>query len=213
MNRVHGMNSSSARPTPSGSRLRRAIVVGAYGQDGRLLGAELEKHLCEVVRVGRTAMQAGQKPAQPFDIFDAAAVDRLVESTAPDEIYYLAAHHHSAEQSMGDTARLLKESISVHCLGLINFLSAMQQRCPSARLFYASSALVFGHPEAAPQSERTPLRPVCAYGATKLAGMNICDVYRREHGTFCCSGILFNHESPYRSPQFVTAKIVRGAVD
>jgi GDPmannose 4,6-dehydratase len=81
-----------------------------------------------------------------------------------------------------------------------------------ARLFYASSSLVFGNPDEAPQNENTPRRPVCAYGTTKLAGMNICDIYRREHGMFCCSGILFNHESPYRSPQFVTKKIVSGAV-
>ena len=208
------MNASSARPSPSsGGNPRRAIVVGAFGQDGRLLCAELEKRRYEVTRVGRTTVHAGTNSAQPFDVLDAAAVGRLVQSTVPDEVYYLAAHHHSAEQDTGDTATLLKESVSVHCLGLINFLSAMQRRCPSARLFFASSALVFGHPDKAPQNESTPFRPVCAYGTTKLAGMNICDVYRREHGMFCCSGILFNHESPYRSPQFVTAKIVSGAVD
>lgn len=207
------MNATSARPTSADRSPRRAVVVGAFGQDGRLLCAELEAHRYEITRVGRTTMHSGKDPAQPFDILDAAAVERLVDSIRPDEIYYLAAHHHSAEQDTGDTATLLRESFNVHCLGLVNFLGAMQRRRRSARLFYASSALVFGHPEKAPQSESTVLRPVCAYGTTKLAGMNICDLYRREHGVFCCSGILFNHESPYRSPQFVTAKIVSGAVN
>ena len=167
----------------------------------------------KVTRVGRTTSQSEESQPQPFDICNASAVERLVDITAPDEIYYLAAHHHSAEESTGDTATLLRESFTIHCLCLVNFLNAMQRRCPTTRLFYASSSLVFGHPDDAPQSEDTPLRPICAYGATKLAGMNVCNVYRQEHGTFCCSGILFNHESPYRSPQFVTRKIVNGAVD
>lgn len=204
------MISSSAHSRPSVRQ--RAIVVGAYGQDGRLLCAELEKQNCQVTRIGRTTVCAGEEPARPFDIRDAAAVDKLVDIAAADEIYYLAAHHHSAEEGTGDTATLLRESIAVHCLCLINFLSAMQRRRSDARLFYASSSLVFGYPDEAPQNENTSLRPVCAYGTTKLAGMNICGIYR-EHGTFCCSGILFNHESPYRSPQFVTRKIVNGAVN
>jgi GDPmannose 4,6-dehydratase len=204
------MNLSSASPVGS---QRHAIVVGAYGQDGRLLCAELEKRHYKVTRVGRTTIRSGEDPARPFDIRDAVAVDQLVDSIAPHEIYYLAAHHHSAEESTGDTATLLKESFTVHCLCLVNFLSAMQRQPSAPRLFYASSSLVFGYPDETPQSENTPLRPVCAYGTTKLAGMNTCDVYRREHGMFCCSGILFNHESSYRSSQFITRKIVNGAVN
>jgi GDPmannose 4,6-dehydratase len=192
---------------------QRAIVVGAYGQDGRLLCAELENNHYEVTRIGRTTACTGEDSTRPFDIRDAAAVDQIVDSAAPDEIYYLAAHHHSAEESTGDIATLLRESLTVHCLCLVNFLSAMQRLRSTARLFYASSSLVFGYPDEAPQDENTPRHPVCAYGTTKLAGMNICDIYRQEHGMFCCSGILFNHESPYRSPQFVTKKIVNGAVN
>jgi GDPmannose 4,6-dehydratase len=199
--------------TPSLAIRRRAIVVGAYGQDGRLICAQLEDQDYEVTRIGRTTIGTGQEPTRPFDIRDATAVDQLVDTAAPDEIYYLAAYHHSAEESTGDTASLLRESLAVHCLALINFLNAIQHRRSAARLFYASSSLVFGYPDDAPQDEGTPRRPVCAYGTTKLAGMNICDLYRREHGVFCCSGILFNHESPYRAPQFVTKKIVSGAVD
>jgi GDPmannose 4,6-dehydratase len=204
------MISSSGHP--NSSVRRHAVVVGAYGQDGRLLCAELENNHYEVTRIGRTTVCTGKAPARPFDIRDAAAVDRLVETTEPDEIYYLAAHHHSAEESTGDTAVLLRESFTIHCLCLLNFLSAIQRLRATARLFYASSSLVFGNPDKAPQSEETPRRPVCAYGTTKLAGMNICDIYRRE-GVFCSSGILFNHESPYRSPQFVTKKIAIGAVN
>lgn len=203
---------SSVDPNSSAAT-RRAIVIGAHGQDGRLLCTELEKDHYEVTRVSRTGVRIGDGPRVVFDIRDPAAVDRLVECTSPDEVYYLAAHHHAAQEATGDLATLLVESFAIHCLGPVHLLNAMQRRRRSARLFYASSSLVFGQPDETPQSELTPLRPVCAYGTTKAAGMNVCDIYRREHGIFCCSGILFNHELSYRSPQFVTKKIVSGAVD
>src|ERR1700728_218493 len=155
--------------TRSNSSVRqRAIVVGAYGQDGRLLCAELENQHYEVTRIGRATVCTGQDPTRPFDIRDAASIDQLLDTTAPDQIYYLAAHHHSAEECTGDTASLLRESLTVRCLCLVNFLSAMARLRRTARLFYASSSLVFGYPDEAPQSETTPQRPVCAYGATKL---------------------------------------------
>jgi GDPmannose 4,6-dehydratase len=207
------MTMASVDASPSAGNRRRAIVIGAYGQDGRLLSAELEKHSYVVTRVGRTGARTADEPTLPFDIRDAAAIEQLVDRTAPDEVYYLAAHHHSSEEATGDTATLLVESFTIHCLGLVHILNAIQRRRSTARLFNASSSLVFGHPEEAPQSETTPLRPVCVYGTTKAAGMNVCDIYRRDHGIFCCSGILFNHESPYRSQQFVTKKIVSGAID
>jgi|SRR5580704_510755 GDPmannose 4,6-dehydratase len=204
---------SSVHSSLSAGSRRRAIVIGAHGQDGRLLCTELEKHHYEVTRVGRTGVRTGDAPTLSFDIRDAAAVEQLVESIAPDEVYYLAAHHHSSEEGTGEIASLLVESFTIHCLCLVHILDAMQRRCSTTRLFYASSSLVFGHPDEAPQNETTPLRPVCVYGTTKAAGMTICDIYRREHEIFCCSGILFNHESPFRSQQFVTKKIVSGAVD
>jgi GDPmannose 4,6-dehydratase len=203
----------SFAPGPARSKKRRrAVVVGAAGQDGRLLCGELENDDYEVVRVERAGIRRQDGFLQPFDIRDADAAGQLVRDFAPDEIYYLAAHHHSSEESGGDLAVLLKESFAVHCFGLAHVLEAIAGR-GRGRLFYASSSLVFGHPDTAPQNELTPFRPVCAYGTTKAAGMGICEIYRRERGVFCCSGILFNHESSYRSPQFVTKKIVTGAVD
>jgi GDPmannose 4,6-dehydratase len=203
----------SVHPNSPAASRQRAIVIGAYGQDGLLLCAELEKHHYEVTRVGRTGVRIGDAATQFLDIRDATAVEQLVEYTAPDEVYYLAAHHHSSEETKGDIATLLVESFTIHCLCLVHILNAIQRRRSTARLFNASSSLVFGHPEEAPQNETTPLRPVCVYGTTKAASMNICDLYRREHGVFCCSGILFNHESSHRSQKFITKKVVSGAVD
>ena len=207
------MTLSSDHPSSPTAGTRQAIVIGAAGQDGRLLCAELENHGYRVTRVDRTGVRTGDTPTQPFDIRDAAAVDRLVENTTPDEIYYLAAHHHSSEERTEEIGPLLVDSFTIHCLCLVHVLNAIKRRHSTARLFNASSSLVFGYPDEAPQTEITPLRPVCAYGASKVAGMHVCDIYRQEQDVFCCSGILFNHESPYRPPQFVTKKIVSGAVD
>ena len=143
------MTSAAARPYSSVRQ--RAVVVGAYGQDGRLLCAELENQHYEITRIGRATVCTGEDPTRPFDIRDVASVDQLVDTIAPDEIYYLAAHHHAADERTGDIATLLRESFTVHCLCLVNFLSTIQRRRGTARLFYASSSLVFGYPDEAPQ--------------------------------------------------------------
>jgi GDPmannose 4,6-dehydratase len=204
---------SSAFSGSYGRGKRRAIVIGAHGQDGRLLCAELEKDHYDVTRVARAGVRTVDGVTLPFDMRDGSAVDELVAKISPDEIYYLAAHHHSSEEKTGDIATHFVESFTTHCLCLVYILNAIKRSHSTARLFNASSSLVFGYPDRAPQSESAPLRPVCAYGTTKAAGMNVCDIYRRDHGVFCSSGILFNHESPYRAPQFVTKRIVTGAVD
>ena len=62
------------------------------------------------------------------------------------------------------------------------------------------------------QDEATPFNPVCAYGITKAAGVHLCRFYRQECGLFASVGILYNHESPFRRPEFVSQKIIRGGL-
>jgi GDPmannose 4,6-dehydratase len=191
---------------------RCALVVGASGQDGYYLCRELEARGDRVIRVTRNGV-VGDRARQPLDILDAAAVRRLVGETAPDEIYYLAAYHHSSQQDAGSLRALIEKSHDIHCTGLLNFLDAMTVVRRQARLFYAASSLVFGDPRRVPQDEDTPMAPVCAYGITKLLGMGLCRAYRSNEGLFACAGILYNHESPRRAPHFVTRKIARAVAD
>lgn len=184
-----------------------AIVVGSAGQDGTLLSRYLREQDYALVEVSRSAAKREYGRTQPIDVADAGQVEALVSEVNPAEIYYLAAHHHSSGEAIGDQASLVQQSYKVHCLGFLSFLDACVRRSPHTRLFYASSALVYGHPDRCPQDETTPMRPVCAYGITKLFGMGLCELYRREHGLFCSAGILFNHESQLRQPRFVTKKI------
>jgi GDPmannose 4,6-dehydratase len=189
--------------------MKHAIVVGSQGQDGRLLSGHLQQKGYEVLGIGRKAVPG----AAPVDILDSAGVSGIVRQFHPDEIYYLAAVHHSSQDHAGDEPLpLLHDSFAVNVNGLLNFLEAARLHAADARLFYAASSHVFGSPEQSPQDERTPLKPACAYGISKTAGIHCCQFYRHKYNLFTACGILFNHESIYRKPQFVARKIVLSAL-
>ncbi|MEI8312404.1 MAG: GDP-mannose 4,6-dehydratase [Verrucomicrobiota bacterium] len=179
-----------------------AIVVGAGGQDGKLLHQRLQREGINVTRLGRGDIA----------IDDEDAVADLVRK-GPCEIYYLAAHHHSSQEAMGSCELdLVRQSTAVHVTGLACFLEAIRLRSRETRLFYAGSSLVFGEPGTDTQDEMTPFDPRCVYGITKAAGLRLCRYYREKHGVFASGGILFNHESLLRQSKFVIPKIIHAAL-
>lgn len=182
--------------------MRRAIIIGAKGQDGRLLTNLLEQSGVSVRAVTRESL----------DLLDREAVRGLLRTEKPAELYYLAAYHHSSEEKTGnDEADLFRRSMEIHVLGLIEVLEAIRLISPATRLFYAASSRIFGATTIAPQSEVTPAVPRCAYGISKLTGVNCCRAYRSQHGVYASTGILYNHESPLRQEKFVSQKIVQAA--
>ena len=194
--------------------MRRALIIGAGGQDGRLLARLL------LDREYAVRGLIHREPAMPvpcecvlIDIQQPASVEAELRKSLPDEIYYLAAFHHATEDAVeSSAAELLRCSFSVHVLGLLNMLQAMEECCPRTRLFYAASSHVFGTPDSEWQNEETPLTPNSAYGISKAAGLQCCQLYRQQKGIFAATGILFNHESSFRQPSFLSQKIVRGAL-
>lgn len=180
--------------------MRKSIIVGCRGQDGRLLEALLRRKGDRPVGIGREG---------PVDVRDAARVAAFVKRQRPDEIYYLASYQHSSQERPPEAAELHRRSWEVNVLGLVNVLEAMRLHSPKTRLFYASSSRVFGEPGRPRVDEKTPLAPLDAYGVSKATGMAVCRLYRRRHGLFASSGILFNHDAPGRDPKFVSGKIVR----
>jgi GDPmannose 4,6-dehydratase len=193
--------------------MRRALIVGCDGQDGRIL-FDLLATRCSVlgIDVGTVRPHAldGVVPFASIDVRSAEHVYGLATRLMPHEIYYLAAHHHASEEKHDEAAELPK-SIDVHILGLANFLEAIRKVNPSCRLFYAGSSQMFGHPAESPQNEATPFAPRNAYGITKVAGAHLCALYRERHGVHASVGILYNHESPLRAPRFVSQRIAQGA--
>jgi GDPmannose 4,6-dehydratase len=195
--------------------MKRAIIVGASGQDGRLLFDRLAARDYALLGIGRDTVRTLAAPSPPpVNVLDPAAVESIVADFQPDQIFYLAAFHNSAEKTLRLSPReLFEKSYQLHVSGLINFLHATVRHAPKSRLFYAASSHIFGDPLTTPQTEQTPLNPICPYGITKAAGIHACRFYRHSHAIHASAGILFNHESPLRRPDFVSQKIVRAAVN
>jgi GDPmannose 4,6-dehydratase len=186
--------------------LKTALVIGCNGQDGSYLVEYLTARDYTVRGVDRSATDIS------VDIESKSQVTSLLRSLQPDEVYYLAAFHHSSEELPLGDHELIQQSFEVNTLALNNFLHGMVTEVPSSRLFYAASSHVFGDPAESVQDENTPLNPVDAYGISKTAGLYLCRYYRNQRNAYCSVGILYNHESPRRSAAFISRKVVRAAV-
>ena len=199
-------------PADKGAKV--SLVVGSGGQDGYYLTELLRARGDHVVGITRTACTSSRRGAlAAVDILAREQVARLLAEIRPAEVYYLAASHHSAEAAAKDPYETFRRANDVHVGGLLNFLDGMERHAKAARLFFAASSHVFGQAATSPQSELTPLAPICAYGVTKTAGIGLCRFYRISRGVFASAGILYNHESPRRTASFVSRKIVQAAVD
>jgi GDPmannose 4,6-dehydratase len=198
--------------------MNRALIIGAGGQDGRLLFERLERDGCTILGIGRTGAPRGSgslDPRQyPMNVLDQSSVAQTIAGYSPDAVFYLAGHHHSAEDRLPpNDLELYIRSHDVHVLGLLHVLEAVRRQAPRTRIFYAASSHCFGEPPAKVQDEATPLRPRGVYGITKTTGVHLCRRYRALHGVAAAVGFLYNHESPLRSRNFLSMKIAVGAVE
>lgn len=191
----------------------RALIIGHHGQDGRILWGQLANLGHSLVGIARDCVQVhGLEWDDPCNIDDADQVRRLIEGVMPTEVYFLAAHHHSSQDRVAADAALWNRSWATHVLAFTNVLAAVAESSPKAKVFYASSSRIFGPATSGCVNESSPRNPEDCYGVTKAAGMNLADYYRRVHGVAVSCGILFNHESALRQPQFITQRVVRGLV-
>lgn len=171
--------------------------MGGGGQDGTLLSAALRARGDQVAILKRGDLE----------IDNPASVASCIGQVLPDEVYFLAAHHQSSEESIIDDGELFLTSTQVNFTSAVNFLAALARQRPNARFFYAASSLIFGASDGRLQDEHTPPRPQTAYGITKLAGLLACRRYREIHGLHASVGILYNHESSLRPTSFLSRKI------
>ncbi|HCS39511.1 MAG TPA: hypothetical protein DIW44_08000 [Anaerolineaceae bacterium] len=194
--------------------MKKAIVIGACGQDGYFLSNSLEKKGYTVIRVDQNNNISELKylPHNDFNICNSSHVDRLVKKHKPNEIYHLAAFNQSAQDNYYETLSIFNQSIVVHEVSLFNFLTSIVKYSPFTKLFYAASSHIFGDPPTEVQDENTPINPISLYGITKASGIFLCRKFRKEHGIFAASGILYNHESSRRPINFLSKKIVSGAL-
>ena len=195
--------------------MKKAIIVGSNGQDGRLLCENLSRCNYHIIGIDQSLYHShAGETCMTVDINDYQAVADLVRTHMPDEVYYLAAFHHSSENlPLQENNKIFTQSFQIHVFALVNFLEALRIFAQDARLFYAASSHIFGNASIEPQNEQTPYNPTGIYGITKAAGIYACRFYRNQYRLFVSTGILFNHESQYRQPIFVTIKIIDGAID
>jgi len=187
------------------------LIIGHKGQDGSILRQQLLGGGHTVYGLGRDGLEAPDGVVDSsISLGNFASLRHAFKRLQPRRIYYLAALHHSS-QSLPDSDRLLHGSLAINTLGLADVLEAIRLEAPSARLFYAATSQVFGDPTTSPQTEDTPFAPRSPYTVSKVAGLELCRYSRRVHGIFAACGYLYNHESPKRSPSFLSRKTAMAA--
>lgn len=211
--------SSTPAPAAPAASARRALVTGVTGQDGAYLcGLLLAKgyavfgtyrrsssvnfwRLRELGLEGHPGLQLVE-----YDLTDLGASLALIQQTAPDEVYNLA-----AQSFVGVSFQQPSTTAQITGLGALNLLEAIRLVKPDTRFYQASTSEMFGKVQAIPQTETTPFYPRSPYGVAKLYAHWMTVNYRESYGLFGSSGILFNHESPLRGLEFVTRKITDAA--
>jgi len=194
---------------------KKALITGITGQDGSYLAEFLLSKGYEVFGlVRRTSILNFERIKHiqdrieliSGDLLDQNSLMNAIKESTPDEIYNLA--------SQSFVPASWKQPVftgEATALGVARMLEAIRAVNPKIKFYQASSSEMFGKVREVPQTEKTQFYPRSPYGVAKLYGHWITVNYRESYNMFCCSGILFNHESPRRGLEFVTRKVTNAA--
>ena len=199
--------------------MKTALITGVTGQDGSYLSEFLlEKGYDVHGIIRRSSVDYRERIAhlegRPHfhlhygDMSDSMGLIQVIGKVRPDEIYNLAAQSHV--QVSFDSPEFTAD---IDATGVLRVLEAVRAcgLAGSCRIYQASTSELYGKVEEVPQNENTPFHPYSPYAVAKLYGYWIVKEYREAYNMFCCSGILFNHESERRGETFVTRKITLAA--
>jgi GDPmannose 4,6-dehydratase len=199
--------------------MRTALITGVTGQDGSYLAELLlEKGYDVHGTIRRSSVDYRERIAhleghENFhlhyaDLGDSMSIIQVINKVRPDEIYNLAAQSHV--QVSFDSPEFTAD---VDAVGVLRVLEGVRQcgLADTCRIYQASTSELYGKVEEVPQNENTPFHPYSPYAVAKQYGFWIVKEYREAYNMFCCSGILFNHESERRGETFVTRKITLAA--
>ncbi len=199
--------------------MKKALITGVTGQDGSYLAELLlEKGYDVHGTIRRSSVDYRERIAHLeglpnfhlhyADLGDSMSILGVIGEVRPDEIYNLAAQSHV--QVSFDVPEF---TCDVDATGVLRVLEAVRQLglAKTCKIYQASTSELYGKVEEVPQNENTPFHPYSPYAVAKQYGFWIVKEYREAYGMFCCSGILFNHESERRGETFVTRKITLAA--
>ena len=197
---------------------KKALITGISGQDGYYLTQLLLKKNYEVHgvvrrvaledpdhRLWRIKKILNKIKLHVGSLESYASIVKIINSIKPDEIYHLA-----AQSFVGDSFVDEFSTMNSNINGTHYILSAVREFSPKSKFYFAGSSEMFGKVKSIPQNENTPFHPRSPYGISKVTGFDLTRNYRESYNLYCCSGILFNHESPKRGYEFVTRKISLG---
>ena len=192
-----------------------ALITGITGQDGSYLAEFLLKKGYSVHGLVRRV--AAEDKSHRFwrlksfinklkihagSLESYASIINIITKIKPHEIYHLGAQSY-IDYAFKDEFSTINTNIN----GTHFLLSAIKEFSPKTKFYFAGSSEMFGKVREIPQTEKTPFYPRSVYGISKVAGFDLTRNYREAYNLYCCSGILFNHESPRRGFEFVTRKI------
>ena len=193
---------------------KTTLILGVTGQDGAHLAADLlsrgwkvhggfrRGHVTKLWRLEELGI-LGKLNLVNLNLHEPHQVIEIISQLQPSRLY-----HFAGESFIADSFQQPRSVIETNTLGTLNVLEAVRIFSPKTRLFFASSAEVFGTPSARDLlDEESPLRPSNPYGISKLSAQQLVGVYRERHGLHAVCGIMFNHEGPLRARNFVTRKI------
>ena len=192
-----------------------ALITGITGQDGSYLAEFLLKKGYSVHGLVRRV--AAEDKSHRFwrlksfinkleihagSLESYASIINIITKIKPHEIYHLGAQSY-IDYAFKDEFSTINTNIN----GTHFLLSAIKEFSPKTKFYFAGSSEMFGKVREIPQTEKTPFYPRSVYGISKVAGFDLTRNFREAYNLYCCSGILFNHESPRRGFEFVTRKI------
>lgn len=199
--------------------MKKALITGVTGQDGSYLSELLiEKGYDVHGIIRRSSVDFRERIAHlegnpQFhlhygDLSDTSSLVKVIATVRPDEVYNLAAQSHV--QVSFDSPEFTAD---IDATGVLRVLEAVRicGLADTCRIYQASTSELYGKVEEVPQNENTPFHPYSPYAVAKQYGFWIVKEYREAYNMFCCSGILFNHESERRGETFVTRKITLAA--
>lgn len=190
---------------------KTAFITGITGQDGSYLTEFLHEKNYRIYGLlrrnsnpsyGNVAHIRHQIDFVFGDLADPACLSMYLAKIQPDEIYNLGAQSHVHESWSQPLATADQTG-----LGALRIFEAVRNVTPKSRVYQASTSELFGQTKIVPQNENTPIYPANPYAAAKALAHFDAQIYRQSFNLFIATGILFNHESPRRSPDFVTRKI------
>lgn len=189
---------------------RNILIVGSNGQDGQVLQEILKEENASIFRKNRNTVISPN--GKKYINIEGNNLKSIFLSNDIDEVYFLAATNFSASQTtIHSTQAEVKLQLDLLINELIELLEIIHINSPKTKIFFASSALVFGNTSAYPQDEMTLTEPTEIYALFKVLCQEVLFYYRNKFDLFIVIGILYPHESEFRKPEFLFPTIIHHA--